>query len=245
MAKGGKKSTKNSSQPAAPVSARRKKYSLPVRQVRGSLVFPVGREKTLTAAALRTKEEKRTVVAHAINYEEEKIKGGRVSAVNLMPAGAPFIRSAPSEQRRALSAQSRTAAKPITAGGPEQEEKAKRMMMYSGVIFFMLLVIGGWIYNMQQSISRTKAENAGEATLADWREMTAEISEKMEEMKEGLSEIQSFDAGQNSATGTMPASEDELFLSSSTTELTPAEIETLKDKLEDLTNSSASSTEPG
>lgn len=123
---------------------------------------------------------------------------------------------------------------------PVKEERAKRLMMWSGVLFFMLLITGGWLYNMKQSFNRSRTEAAQNFSLIEWRDLTTDLDERIEQMKEDLNDISSFVPESEAADGSLPAAgEKEPFISSSTLTLTSEEIEILKDKLAELENATS------
>ena len=130
----------------------------------------------------------------------------------------------------------------------EKVVRDKRFMMWTGVTFFMILITFFWIYNTRQVFEQSNIERNNDFSLTDWQELTDEISEKMNQMKQDWENIESFsEAGTGSParlpdTSTSSAqdsglveSEEQLLFSTSTEfEISQEELNKLKGKLEEL-----------
>jgi hypothetical protein len=72
-----------------------------------------------------------------------------------------------------------------------KEERAKMFLMKSGVTFFMLVIFIMWIYNTKRSIVNSSPKNDNSVLEIDsWQEISGEISEKMQEIKNKTEEVQ-------------------------------------------------------
>lgn len=127
----------------------------------------------------------------------------------------------------------------------EKIRRSKELIMWSGVGFFMLLIAFFWIYNLNHTFKKLQAENSGGADAGDWRQIAAELEEKIGEFKDSYEEIKSFNE-QDGAESGLPAGKEAgsggLFSASSTdagmaaatgTEAVEGEIEELIKILEE------------
>jgi hypothetical protein len=115
-------------------------------------------------------------------------------------------------------------------------ERDKRLIMYSGVSFFMLLIVFFWIINIKQVFKQTAANSQTNNSLAEFDQLSGDLSEALEEIKNGVREIKSeINAtttvkeakNENIATGTLPMANEKQFLSDE-------DILELKQRLEEL-----------
>lgn len=74
-----------------------------------------------------------------------------------------------------------------------KEEKAKNLLMKSGVTFFMLLIFMMWVYNTKRSIVNSVPESVENNILEpdSWQNLSGGISEKMSEIKNLKTKIES------------------------------------------------------
>jgi len=118
-------------------------------------------------------------------------------------------------------------------------ERDKHFMMWTGVIFFMILIAFFWLYNTKQVFERSSREGSNNFSLADWQELTDEVSEKMSQMKQDWGNIESFNEASTGSPARLPASESveqERLLFSTSTELkiSQEELNKLKERLGEL-----------
>jgi cytoskeletal protein RodZ len=127
-------------------------------------------------------------------------------------------------------------------------ERDKRLMMWSGVVFFMILISFFWLYNTKQVFQKTSRENRTDFSFSNWSEMTEEISDKMNQLKDDLEGIKSFgetgtatpatlsDTSTSSLQVSESAEQGENLFFSTTTEsyIDPEKLDDIKKKLEEL-----------
>ena len=124
----------------------------------------------------------------------------------------------------------------------ERIDREKRLIMLSGVTFFMVLVGFFWLYNTKAVFERTKIETKGSQESIDWDELTENISENIEKMKEGLESVKSISeeaqAGLLSGeAGSGSTSSEVAGIATATPDVVSEEkIEALKKKLETIAN---------
>lgn len=122
----------------------------------------------------------------------------------------------------------------------EKVARDKRFMMWTGVTFFMILITFFWIYNTRQVFERSNIEGNNDFSLTDWQELTDEISEKMNQMKQDWENLESFSKAGTGSPARLPASElaepeeQTLFSTSTELEISQEELNKLKGKLEEL-----------
>ena len=89
----------------------------------------------------------------------------------------------------------------------ERIEKDKRLMMWAGVTFFMVLIASAWIYNTKKVFEHSNLENDSRFSATEWQNLTAEIDDKIGELKENLKDIKEFTGTSTEIMGKFPGSE--------------------------------------
>ena len=74
----------------------------------------------------------------------------------------------------------------------EKEEASKQLIMWAGVTFFMIIIGLGWIYNTKQVFKETKLVGQESGDSRDFKSLTDDISQKMDEIGESLKEINNY-----------------------------------------------------
>jgi hypothetical protein len=125
-------------------------------------------------------------------------------------------------------------------------EREKRLIMWSGVIFFMILISFFWIYNTRKVFMNSRLESKSTITEdKTWQELSQEISGKIEDLKEGLKEVEEFTQEPSSTaivnTEKQERSLFELPVAGTSTiksdaSSTSGSVDKLKEKLEELNN---------
>ena len=124
-------------------------------------------------------------------------------------------------------------------------EKDKRLMMWAGVTFFMVLIASAWIYNTKKTFERSRLENDNSLSATQWQDLTAEIDDKIDELKDSLKDIKKFNSTSTEMIGTLPESiattTNIMPLATSTdagttTIISDEQLESLKAKLENGAN---------
>ncbi|MBI4812589.1 hypothetical protein HY798_04120 [Candidatus Falkowbacteria bacterium] len=84
----------------------------------------------------------------------------------------------------------------------DKSERDKKLIMWSGIVFFMVVILAGWIFSMKKMFKETELK--GSNSEINWVKMAQDLDKTMDEMKKGLSQINS--AGPNMATSSSAVS---------------------------------------
>ena len=115
-------------------------------------------------------------------------------------------------------------------------------MMWAGVTFFMVLIASAWIYNTKKTFEQSRLENDNNLSATQWQDLTAEIDDKIDELKDSLKDIKKFNSTSTEMMGKLPQSKatttSMMPLATSTdagttTIISDEQLESLKAKLED------------
>lgn len=75
-------------------------------------------------------------------------------------------------------------------------ERKKVLILRTGVSVFMIMVVLVWVFNMRNVFSSTMAKETEDTSSDDWKKMTQELGEQIDEMKGGISDIKGFVASE-------------------------------------------------
>ncbi len=87
-------------------------------------------------------------------------------------------------------------------GTEEELNKHKMIIMWSGIIFFMIIIVFFWVHNTKKAIieSRIEQEQMAE-NKKGWDDLVDDVSDRINDMKSNLAEIEKFEQGRATSSG--------------------------------------------
>ncbi|MEA3398117.1 MAG: hypothetical protein U9R06_00020 [Patescibacteria group bacterium] len=257
MSKGGKNLKKQADKTAGPKT---KKVILKVRKI-GNSQKGAERQMSSVDKEFAAKKQQREIVTRFIGQEEAKRKSkkkdflfkknNKPGNVNLLKERLPS--KPPKKKENILNYGLKSDVEQSFIGGNREQvrigfkknvkqidynklEKDKRLILISGVTFFMVLILFFWVYNIKNMFKDQVLNNAEETKITDWELLTNEIGDSIKNIKDDIVEIKTF---ADTASTTLSATSSQFKLpdsgqASSSREISEAEINNLKTKLEEI-----------
>ena len=126
----------------------------------------------------------------------------------------------------------------------EREEGGRKLIMWSGVTFFMVLIVCFWGYQTKQDFQQRVLAKQDNTLMNKWTDATKEISDKVENLNQGIEAIKSFEQDIVADTAVATATEPEIAdiiqattteenINASSTQIKEEFIKELKSKIEE------------